>query len=159
MYVYIGNKMTGIPYFNFPWFDQAEATLLALPGVTSVFNPAAHDRAMGFVPMHCPNGSVEESEAAGFDLRSALGTDWCWIADNSDVMVVGPDWRSSKGTFSEVACHQALRLPVYEYDEFVQAMRLGDDLPTPMSSLMKTMDKMKQQLKLAYADGGRTWNP
>lgn len=128
--------MTNIPYFNAPWFDAAEAAILALPRVRSAFNPAQHDRDMGFDPMKCPNGSIEESAAAGFDLRTALGTDWCWIADNSDALVVGPDWRTSKGTFSEIACHQALGLPVYKYDEFVQALRLGDDLPDALPSLM-----------------------
>ena len=108
--------------------------------------------------MKCPTGSAGELQDAGFDLRSALGTDWCWIADNSDLMVVGPDWETSKGTFSEIACHQALGLPVYNCDEFVQALRLGDELPTPLPSLMKTMDKMEHQLKLVYAKGGYVWN-
>jgi hypothetical protein len=132
--VYIGNKMNGVPFFNVPWFDQAEATLLSFPAIRSVFNPAQNDRAMGFDPMLCPNGSSEEALAAGFDLRTALGIDWCWIADNSEALVIGPLWRTSKGTLSEIACHQALNLPVFYYDDFVQALRLGD-MPNPMPPL------------------------
>jgi hypothetical protein len=115
MKLYLGNKMTGIPYFNTPWFDTAAAHLRNLPHVTYVFNPAQHDRDMGFDPMLCPNGSAEESRAAGFNVRHALRADWDWIAAHSNALIVGPDWYNSPGTISEVACHQALRLPVYEY--------------------------------------------
>jgi hypothetical protein len=116
---YIGNKMTGVPYFNTPWFDQAAAALLALPAVEEVFNPAEHDRQMGFDPMKCPNGSAEESRAAGFIVRDALAADYSWICKYSDFLVIGPDWLSSPGTVSEIAIHQALRLPVWEYAIFL----------------------------------------
>lgn len=115
MRLYLGNKMTGIPYFNTPWFDAAAAHLRNLPYIEEVFNPAQHDRDMGFDPMLCPNGSAEESRAAGFVVADALMYDWIWIAKWSDALIVGPDWYNSPGTISEVACHQALRRPVYEY--------------------------------------------
>jgi hypothetical protein len=117
--LYLGNKMTEVPYFNAPWFDMAELELLKIPTVIQVFNPAEHDRNMGFNPMVCVRGSKEESEAAGFNLREALSADWEWIAKFSTGMVVGPDWMSSKGAKSEVGCHQALGLPVWEYQDFV----------------------------------------
>lgn len=116
--LYLGNKMTGKPYFNAPWFDASAAVLHTFPTVRAVFNPAQHDRQMGFEPMHCPNGSSEEAEAAGFVARDALGADWLWIARSSDAMIVGPDWHDSPGTISEIACHQALRLPVWEFPVF-----------------------------------------
>jgi hypothetical protein len=112
--------MTEIPYFNAPWFDLAEAVLRRLPTVTDVFNPAEHDRRMGFNPMLCPHGSKEESRAAGFDVHAALKADWAWIADYSTGMVVGPDWMQSPGAKSEVVCHHALGLPVWEYQDFVR---------------------------------------
>lgn len=118
MKLYLGNKMVGIPYFNAPWFDRSAAILEGLD--FEVFNPAAHDRAMGFDPMSCPNGSPEESEAAGFCRQDALGFDWSWIAHHSEGLVIGPDWARSTGTISEIACHQALGLPVWEYATFIR---------------------------------------
>lgn len=131
MRLYLADKMMGIPYFNAPWFNSAAAVLRGLPGVTYVFNPAEHDIASGFDPMQCPNGTAEEAEAAGFVRRAALGFDWGWIAANSDGLIVGPMWRYSTGAISEVACHQALALPVYPYDRFVRGSRVK--LPPLMS--------------------------
>jgi hypothetical protein len=116
--LYLGNKMTGIPYFNVPWFNETAALLRIVRGVDQVFNPAEWDVLRGFDPMACPNGTTEEATAAGFNLRAALGADWKWIADNSNGLIVGPDWHTSKGTISEIACHQALGLPVWEWAIF-----------------------------------------
>lgn len=137
--LYIGNKMTEIPYFNAPWFDMAERVLRGIPIVAEVFNPAAHDRLQGFDPMRCPLGSKEESRAAGFNVRRALAADWAWIARNSTGMVAGPDWMRSPGARSEVACHHALGLPVWEYDVFVanwNSRRL-DELAIPSPPMQK----------------------
>jgi hypothetical protein len=117
--VYLSNKMTGIPYFNAPWFDKAAAELLALPGVRKVFNPAEHDRKRGLDPMTCPNGHPDEARAAGGPpLRQVLGDDWHWIAHYADCVVVGPLWTTSVGAISEIACIQALRKPAYEFEVF-----------------------------------------
>lgn len=129
MKLYLGNKMSGVPYFNAPWFDMAAGVLRALPSVEFVFNPADHDREMGFDPMLCPSGSPEEARAAGFSARAALGADWLWISQNSDALVVGPDWRTSPGTISEIACHQALRLPVWEWAAFARQDAFTFSLP------------------------------
>lgn len=115
MKLYLGNKMSGVPFFNAPWFDMAASYLATLKGVTDVFNPAQHDRDRGFDPSVCPSGSMEEASAAGFVLRDALGDDYAWITRNSDGLIVGPQWRESPGTISEIAVHQALRLPVWEW--------------------------------------------
>lgn len=119
MKLYLGNKMMGVPFFNAPWFDACAAVLRKLPGIETVFNPADHDREMDFEPLTCPDGSREEAAAAGFEPRAALCADWSWIATYSDGQVVGPQWNDSPGTISEIACHQALRLPVWEFDVFV----------------------------------------
>src|ERR1700756_5942574 len=111
--LYLGNKMTGIPFFNAPWFDSTAYDLRQLPGVTSVFNPADEDRRRGFEPMSVPSGDINEAKAAGFVAREALGADWAWIAEHSNGLIIGPQWASSKGTVSEIACHQALGLPVW----------------------------------------------
>lgn len=125
--LYLGNKMVGIPFFNAPWFDNTAIHLRSLPGVAAVFNPADEDRRSGFDPMLCPNGSAEEGEAGGFDRRRALGADWLWISSYSNGLVVGPDWKRSTGTLSEIACHQALGLPVWELDKFFYLIENGRD--------------------------------
>jgi hypothetical protein len=117
--LYLGNKMMGIPFFNAPWFDSAAALLRKIPSVRMVFNPTEHDRANGFEPLNCPGGSAEEAEAHGFDRRATLRADWAWIAKFSTGMIVGPDWMESTGAKSEVTCHHALGLPVWEYQDFV----------------------------------------
>ena len=116
--LYLGNKMSGVSYFNAPWFDATAAELLAFGTVLEVFNPAQHDRDTGFDPMCCPGGTPAEARAAGFDVARALRDDWTWISRRSDGLVIGPDWWRSPGTISEIACHQALRLPVWELDAF-----------------------------------------
>ena len=115
---YIANKMTGIPYFNAPWFDYAEAALKKLG--YEMFNPAQHDRSLGLDPMLCPNGTQEEALAAGgVGLRKVLGDDATWITENSEFLILGPDWHRSPGAIFELALHQALRLPAWEFDVFI----------------------------------------
>lgn len=118
MKLYLGNKMSGMPFFNAPWFDKVSSGARIFEGVTEVFNPAEQDRKRGFDPMKCPNGSAEEASKAGFVLRDALGDDYAWITKNSDGLIIGPQWRDSPGTISEIAVHQALRLPVWEWSTF-----------------------------------------
>lgn len=116
--LYLGNKMVGIRQFNFPWFDETAEFLRRVPGVVSVFNPAERDRDTGFYPAPDSMGTFEEMAEDNFSRRVALGVDWAWIADFSDGMVIGPDWLKSTGTISEIACHQALGLPVWEFKNF-----------------------------------------
>lgn len=118
MRLYLGNKMVGIENFNAAWFDDTEQRLLALPIVDTVFNPAQHDRDEGFLPEGLA-GTLAELKDAGFDRRAALTFDWQWIGTHSDGMIVGPDWKNSPETISEVACHQALFLPVWPHDVFI----------------------------------------
>lgn len=127
MRIYLANKMQGIPYFNAPWFDASAARLRALPGVTEVFNPVEHDRNIGFEPMSCPTGKLEEAYEHGFVLENALVADWTWIGTKADCVVVGPLWAYSPGAISEAACIQGLRKPAYEFDAFMNFY--GDDEP------------------------------
>lgn len=115
---YLGNKMNGVPYFNAPWFDGAAMVLRDLG--YDMFNPAEQDRELGLDPMKCPKGSREEAVALGFNYEAALLADYTWIAQRSRFLVVGPQWRDSPGTVSEIAVHQALNRPVFEYEPFVK---------------------------------------
>jgi hypothetical protein len=152
--LYIGNKMTEVPYFNAPWFDMAERELLKITGVVGAFNPAEHDRQMGLNPMLCPTGSQEEARAAGgLSLRKVLGADWAWIAEFSTGMIVGPDWTSSKGAKSEVGCHHALGLPVWEYDVFLKYWN-HPNLPLLVVSPLVPMIGEKPPLTLDDEDDG-----
>jgi hypothetical protein len=117
--IYVSNKMSYVPFFNAPWFDRSAAAVGQVPWTGDVFNPAQHDREMGFDPMLCPNGTPEEARTAGFPANAALRADWIWIADISNGCVVGPQWPTSPGAISEIACHQALRKPVWEYEVFM----------------------------------------
>lgn len=117
MKLYLGNKMSGVPYFNAPWFHSAAAVLRG-EGF-EVFSPAEQDVKRGFDPMQCPHGSAQEAKKAGFVLRDALADDYAWITRNSDGLIVGPSWRTSPGTISEIAVHQALRLPVWQWSTYV----------------------------------------
>lgn len=154
--LYIGNKMTEIPYFNAPWFDLAEHTLRSIPTVSDVFNPAEHDRHQGFDPMLCPYGSKEESRAAGFNVRKALAADWAWIAEFSTGMIAGPDWMRSPGARSEVACHHALGLPVWEYAVFVASWKHPylSQLTIPSPPMSKIVPISDLELVEEPDDGG-----
>jgi hypothetical protein len=127
--------MQGKPYFNAPWFDLTTFNLRNVPGVANVFNPADEDRKMGFEPMMCPNGTAEEAIEFGFNRRRTLKADWSWIADNSDGLIIGPDWETSTGTISEIACHQALGLPVWESRIFFKLYDEIDRLYSPLGLL------------------------
>lgn len=116
--LYLGNKMVGIQQFNYPWFDSTAERLRKVPGVISVFNPADRDRESGFYPAPDCMGTVEDMAALNFSRREALRLDWTWIAENSDGMLAGPLWYRSSGTISEIACHQALGLPVWSTATF-----------------------------------------
>ncbi len=124
-HVYLANKMSGIPFFNAPWFDLSATRLRALG--LEVFNPVEHDRKLGFEPMSCPTGTPEEAAENGFVLKDALVADWTWIGTKADCVVLGPDWHYSPGAISEAACIQGLRKPAWEFDAFMNFY--GDDEP------------------------------
>jgi hypothetical protein len=119
MRIYLGNKMVGKPKFNFPWFDSTAIQLREMPEVSDVFSPAERDRSIGF-DVSDFHGTMAEMEKVGFSRRNALTVDVTWICNNSDGMVVGPDWTDSPGTKAEVALHQGLHLPVWRTKDFLK---------------------------------------
>jgi hypothetical protein len=125
--LYLGNKMSGVPFFNAAWFDETAAKLRGVPGVTSVFSPAQHDRDLGLDLTLCPTGSSEEAARFNLPAGKCLHDDLDWIYEFSRGMVAGPLWRDSSGTITEIAFHQALGLPVWEGSNFFNLFDSGYD--------------------------------
>ena len=113
--VYVAGPMRGLPYFNFPAFNAATATLREEGYV--VFNPAERDTERHGTDVSAGNVKGDEQQAAkehGFDLRVALGEDLAWICAHADVIALLPGWRNSKGATAEHATAVALGLEVME---------------------------------------------
>jgi hypothetical protein len=120
MTLYLGGKMLGRKGFGSADFDHAAAVLRALPWVKLLFNPAENDRENGFHP-ELLRGTQQEMDDANFSRRNALHQDSDWIHRWSNGMVVLRTWRSSDGTFEEMAIHQGLKLPVWRYGDFIRS--------------------------------------
>ncbi|MGH7238776.1 MAG: DUF4406 domain-containing protein [Candidatus Saccharimonadales bacterium] len=125
MKLYLGGKMVGVPGMGFEDFDVV-AEVLRIAG-HEVFNPAEHDRSMGFDPDSDYIGSYKDVADSGFNRRAALLADLTWIMTESEGMVVFENWRDSPGTRAEIAAHQSIFLPVWERDDF---LLMGTYAPT-----------------------------
>lgn len=121
---YIAGPMTGLPYFNFDAFADAERELKLHKIVT--YNPATHDNEMGFNPFcfktgdskepTCGNKSKKHQSQHQFSLREALRWDTARITE-SDLITLLPGWESSVGVRAELALAFALKIPVFELIE------------------------------------------
>lgn len=108
MKVYIAGPMTGIPYFNFPAFDQAAAKLRKrgyLP-----LSPADIDRKAGFDALDMPEDSDWFTLPKGLNLREIVRRDVLAIVDEADGYYTLPGWEASKGARAEVALCEWLGL-------------------------------------------------
>jgi len=125
MKLYLGGKMVGVPGLGFEEFDIVAAQLRAR-GHT-VFNPAEFDRKAGYEPGPRERGTYENTPE--FNRTKALLADVTWILTESEGMVVLENWPTSPGTRLEIAAHQAIFLPVWERNDFldygVKAMTLN----------------------------------
>lgn len=113
MKVYLAGPMRGIPFFNFPAFNEAAAKLRE-QGHT-VFNPAQRDTEMHGEQLSQSNPTGDEVLAAnhhGFSLREALRDDTNFICMEADAIALLPGWEKSKGARAEKALAQALGLKV-----------------------------------------------
>lgn len=101
MKVYLAGPMTGLPQFNFPAFDAAEAKLRLLGH--DVFNPAQMDRDLGFDPA--------SSSVTNEFLRDALRRDLSAICE-SDAIAMLSGWEKSGGARIEwmLAVHLGLKI-------------------------------------------------
>ena len=115
MKVYIANKMSGLPQFNYPWFDEAAAALREQG--YEVRSPAELDdpetRAMA---LQSEDGAMSSGVVHGETWGDFLARDVKLIADEGiEAVVVGPDWTDSKGAKLEAFIAHLLGLPVLEY--------------------------------------------
>jgi hypothetical protein len=104
--------MRGYPQFNFPKFMEVDRLLQGAGH--EVWNPARKDVAAGLDPSDM-EGTLEELEAANFDLRAAIAWDLTSIIDECDTLVLLPGWKESKGAKTEYALARFLGLDVYEW--------------------------------------------
>lgn len=113
MRIYLAGPMTGIPYFNYPAFNDAAAKLRAEGH--EVFNPAEHDIATYGKDISNPAGDAGVAAAEhGFDRRAVLKADLSWICDNADAIALLPGWQASPGATAELALASALGLAAIE---------------------------------------------
>lgn len=115
--VYVAGPMTGIEYFNFPAFDKV-GTELHKKGF-EIFNPADHDRfLLGKDKKWLP--TEEETigpwkswnVTEGPSLRTMLGADLNWIAQNATHIYMLKGWERSRGAIAEHALAVALGLEI-----------------------------------------------
>lgn len=113
--VYLANKMTGKPQFNYPWFDEAAAYLRG-QGI-DVRSPAEmDDPETRAAAMASPDGAPGTGVAHGETWGDFLARDVKLIADEGiEAIVVGPEWMNSKGARLETFIAHQLGLPVLRY--------------------------------------------
>lgn len=114
MKIYLAGPMRGVPYFNFPAFDEAAAKLRAEGH--EVFSPADHDRKIhGGDKFLNATGDDEQAEREhGVSRRKLLGDDLAWICAEADAIALLPGWRNSTGATAEHATAIAIGLKVIE---------------------------------------------
>lgn len=117
---YITGPMRGVPYFNFPAFEEA-AKLLENEGF-HVFSPNRLDKV--WQPDQPVTDNVEEQFAfstpdqcrvyARRDTHILLNE---LRAENGDIVFVLPGWQSSTGAIAEIRLAKWVMLPVEELIE------------------------------------------
>jgi hypothetical protein len=107
MRVYLANKMTDLPQFNYPWFDRAATYLRDVLG-WDVQSPAEmDDPATRAAALASPDGRPGSGVSNGETWGDFLARDVKLIADGDlDAVVVLPGWERSRGARLEtfVAC-------------------------------------------------------
>lgn len=126
MKAYLANRMTGVPYFNYPWFDRA-ASVLRARGIVVVSPAELDDPDTREMAMKSEDGAPGSGSANGETWGDFLARDVKLIADsNLDAIIVGPDWRASKGARLETFVAHQIGLPV---------LRFPDLTPIPIDEL------------------------
>ena len=112
MRVYIANAMTGIPRFNFPWFDRARDFLLQ----------------QGHEPVSPADISRRWPHYQQRSLADCLREDYQALV-TCDAIALGPDWYRSKGATRERRVALDCGIPAYHVDPdaalFVREVTVG----------------------------------
>jgi hypothetical protein len=106
--------MRGIPYYNFPAFDDA-ADRLTRRGWVPV-SPADLDRQAGFDAMLLPETTDWNQIPAGFDFQACVERDLDAVMRCSGIFLL-PGWEKSKGATAEYALAQWLEKPLITLDD------------------------------------------
>lgn len=97
--LYLAGKMRGIPYYNFPAFDEW-AGRLRHAGYT-VISPAELDREAGNVVDDLPEDHNWDEAPEGFDWDACIERDNKAIKECDQVVLI-PGWETSSGAWYEI---------------------------------------------------------
>ena len=100
MKIYIAGKMRGVPYYNFPAFDEAKKKLQA--SGWEVQSPADMDRMVGFDAMACKSNHDWNSTPDGFSKIDCV-TRCIEAVMVCDAIYMLDGWDKSKGARAEKA--------------------------------------------------------
>ncbi len=116
MKIYVAGPMRGIPLYNFPAFDAAEAHLTSLGH--EVLSPASMDRARGFDPAKDIATPEFLADAMRHDLEAILRV---------EAVVLLPGWERSTGAKAEAAVACWRGIPVMIYPKLAPAFPPGNE--------------------------------
>ena len=133
MVVYLSGPMRGIPGYNFPAFDEAEARWKAAGH--HVLSPAQTCRALGYA-----KAAESHNESVAIEhLKHVMQVDIACIYA-ADAIALLPGWENSMGCTVELSLAQFLGLKIYCATTEVE-MNKFDALSKPWSHLAGTYAK------------------
>lgn len=143
---YLAGPMTGIPQFNFPYFDRA-ASLLRDAGWDIVSPAELDDERTREAALASENGDPGDSSLNGETWADFLARDVKLIADEVDAVILLKGWQRSKGARLEafvaaLSGHKVYRylpicrigveeLPEAELHSILHESAVQEDLPNP----------------------------
>lgn len=123
MRAYLANRMSGVPQFNYPWFDAAASRLRA-QGIDVVSPAELDDPETRKAALASPDGSFGSGTVNGETWGDFLARDVKLIADSGiDAIIVGPEWMDSKGAKLETFVAFQLGLPVLAFPDLIPISR------------------------------------
>ncbi len=117
---YIAGPMRGVPYFNFPAFEEA-AQVLREHG-WFVYSPRENDAENG-VEIHGEAARHGDAEAV-LPLKDYMVTDLAQVC-KSDAVFFLPGWTESRGAMLEFRVASYLDIPCYQYGDWGKILVMG----------------------------------
>lgn len=139
--LYLANKMRGLPFFNFEWFDAMRDKFTSLGW--DVVSPADLDRAHGFDAMKLPADydwntipaeCGTEEEIMKRDIAALQACDAIWL---------GPQWRDSKGARIESDAAHEVGMVVFSAPDWLGYLTTPDAIDDH-DEHMKRLAAMKE---------------